>query len=102
MLANIYLHQFDLWWWEKYGKLSLYEKAKRRKARIGNCILTRYADDFILLCNGTKAEVEKIREEARQVLWDKLQLKLSLEKTHLTHVTDGFDFLGYHLQWKLP
>jgi RNA-directed DNA polymerase len=57
---------------------------------VGNCILTRYADDFILLCNGTKTEAEKIREEARQVLWEQLQLKLSLEKTHITHVTDGF------------
>jgi len=102
LLANIYLHQFDLWWWEKYGKLSLYEKAKRRKAGTGNCILTRYADDFILLCNGPKAEAERIREEARQMLWDTLQLELSLEKTHVTHATDGFDFLGYHLEWKLP
>jgi RNA-directed DNA polymerase len=102
LLANIYLHQFDLWWWEKYGKLTLYEKAKRRRAEIGNCILTRYADDFILLCNGSKTEAEKIREEARQMLWDELQLELSLEKTHITHVTDGFDFLGFHLEWKLP
>jgi len=102
LLANIYLHEFDVWWWEKYGKLTLYEKAKRRRAGVGNCILTRYADDFIILCNGPKAEAERIREEARQVLWGKLHLELSLEKTHLTHATDGFDFLGFHLQWKLP
>jgi RNA-directed DNA polymerase len=102
LLANIYLHEFDRWWWETYGKLTLYEKAKRRKAGIGNCILTRYADDFVLLCNGPRAEVERIREQVRQVLWDKLQLELSTEKTHITHVTDGFDFLGYHLEWKLP
>jgi group II intron reverse transcriptase/maturase len=102
LLANIYLHQFDLWWWEKYGKLSPYEKAKRRRAGIGNCILTRYADDFILLCNGPKAEAERIREEARQMLWDSLRLELSLEKTQITHATEGFDFLGYHLEWKLP
>ena len=102
LLANIYLHQFDLWWWEKYGKLTLYEKAKRRKAGLGNCILTRYADDFIILCNGPRAEVDRIREEARQVLWDRLHLELSVEKTHITHATDGFEFLGYHLQWKLP
>lgn len=102
LLANIYLHPFDQWWWEKYGKLTLAEKAKRRKAGIGNCILTRYADDFVILCNGPRAEVEKIREEAGQVLWEQLQLELSLEKTHITHVTDGFDFLGYHLEWKLP
>lgn len=102
LLANIYLHEFDQWWWEKYGQLDLNEKAKRRRAGIGNCILARYADDFILLYNGPKTEVERIREEARQVLWDQLHLELSPEKTHITHVTDGFDFLGYHLQWKLP
>jgi group II intron reverse transcriptase/maturase len=102
LLANIYLHEFDKWWWEKYGKLTPYEKAKRRRAGVGNCILTRYADDFIILCNGPRTEAERIREEARQVLWDRLHLELSLEKTHLTHATDGFDFLGFHLQWKLP
>ena len=56
----------------------------------------------MLLCNGPHAEAERLREEARQVLWDQLQLELSVEKTHITHVTDGFDFLGFHLQWKLP
>jgi group II intron reverse transcriptase/maturase len=102
LLANIYLHEFDRWWWEKYGKLTIYQKTKRRKAGEGNCILTRYADDFLLLWNGTHAGAESLREEARQALWDKLQLELSMEKTHITHVTDGFDFLGFHLQWKLP
>lgn len=102
LLANIYLHEFDRWWWEAYGKLTLYQKAKRRRAGVGNCILTRYADDFLILCNGPHQEAERLREEARQVLWDKLQLELSLEKTHITHVTEGFDFLGFHLQWKLP
>jgi len=102
LLANIYLHEFDRWWWEQYGRLTLNQKAKRRKMGIGNCILTRYADDFVLLCNGPHKETERLREEARRVLWDKLQLELSLEKTHITHVIEGFDFLGYHLQWKLP
>ena len=102
LLANIYLHEFDRWWWEKYGKLTYLQKAKRRKDGVGNCILTRYADDFILLCNGPRGEVERLREEVRQVLWDTLRLELSLEKTHITHVTDGFDFLGFHLEWKLP
>ncbi len=31
LLANIYLHEFDHWWWEKYGKLTHLEKAKRRR-----------------------------------------------------------------------
>jgi group II intron reverse transcriptase/maturase len=102
LLTNIYLHEFDRWWWDKYGSLSLYQKAKRRKQGLGNCILTRYADDFVILCNGPRTEVERLREEARQFLWEELRLELSLEKSHITHVTDGFDFLGFHLQWKLP
>jgi RNA-directed DNA polymerase len=102
LLANIYLHEFDRWWWEKYGGLTLYQKGKRRKQGIGNCILTRYADDFLLLCNGPREEAERLREEVRQVLWDKLQLELAMEKTHITHATEGFDFLGFHVQWKLP
>lgn len=102
LLTNIYLHEFDRWWWENYGKLTLYQKAKRRKAGIGNCILTRYADDFVILCNGPRAETERLREEARQFLGEELRLELSLEKSRITHVTEGFDFLGFHLQWKLP
>jgi len=102
LLANIYLHELDRWWWDHYGSLTPYQKWKRRKAGMGNCILTRYADDFVLLCNGPHTEAERLREEARQVLADKLQLELSVEKTQITHVTDGFDFLGFHLQWKLP
>jgi group II intron reverse transcriptase/maturase len=102
LLANIYLHEFDQWWWEQYGSLTAYQKRKRRAAGVGNCVLTRYADDFVLLCNGPRAEAERLREEARQVLWERLQLELSMEKTHVTHATVGFDFLGFHLQWKLP
>ena len=102
LLTNIYLHEFDRWWWQNYGLLSLAEKAKRRKQGLGNCILTRYADDLVILCNGPRAEAERLREEARQVLWNELRLELSLEKSHITHVTDGFDFLGFHLHWRLP
>jgi RNA polymerase sigma factor (sigma-70 family) len=25
LLANIYLHELDCWWWESYGRLTLYE-----------------------------------------------------------------------------
>jgi RNA-directed DNA polymerase len=102
LLANIYLHEFDRWWWDTYGTLTVYQKSRRRLAGMGNCILTRYADDFLLLCNGPRSEVERLREEARQVLWEQLHLELSVEKTHITHATEGFDFLGYHLQWQLP
>lgn len=102
LLANIYLHEFDLWWWNQVGKLSNYEKSKRRYKRQANFRLVRYADDFILLTNGTKEQALALREEVQQFFQERLHLELNLEKTHVTHVTEGFDFLGFHIQYLQP
>jgi group II intron reverse transcriptase/maturase len=102
LLANIYLHEFDRWWWETYGSLTPYQKQQRRQAGLGNIVLIRYADDFLLLSNGPHTQAQRLREEARQVLWERLHLELAMDKTHITHATQGFDFLGFHLQLRLP
>lgn len=101
LFANIYLHEFDRWWWEQYGRLTPYEKARRRKAKEGNCVLLRCGSAFLLLWNGPHAGAVRVREEARQALRDRLHLDLRPEQMRVTHVTDGFDFLGFHLQWVL-
>ena len=44
VLANIYLHQLDLYWWTHYGSLDRKVKERRRQAYQGNCALIRYAD----------------------------------------------------------
>lgn len=98
ILANIYLHQLDLFWWQKYGNLHRKEKERRRQRREGNCALIRYADDWLLLTNGSKTEAYRLREEFETFLQEKLKLELSVEKTHVTHVNDGFDFLGFHIR----
>ncbi len=102
LLANIYLHELDRWWWEKYGNLSRTEKAKRRRAGKGNFVLTRYADDFIILSNGTKKSAQRLKDEVKDFLWNELHLELSEEKTHITHANEGFDFLGFHIQREEP
>jgi group II intron reverse transcriptase/maturase len=98
LLANIYLHRFDEWWWEHYGGLKTRQKTIRRQNKHGNGIMVRYADDFVLLWNEDKAGAEKLREEARQFLLGELHLELSMEKTHITHASEGFDFLGFHVK----
>ncbi len=98
LLANIYLHQLDLFWWNKYGNLNRKEKERRRRAHQGNCALIRYADDWLLLTNGSKAEAYRLRDEFQIFLQEELKLELSVEKTHITHVNDGFDFLGFHVR----
>jgi RNA-directed DNA polymerase len=97
LLANVYLHEFDRWADERWH-LPPYERQKRRKAGLGNYIMVRYADDFVIVGNGPIAEVRAIKEEVRRFLADELHLTLSDEKTRITHVNDGFDFLGFHIQ----
>jgi RNA-directed DNA polymerase len=53
----------------------------------------------VLLTNGSKAFAHEIRNRLYQFLQDDLQLELNLEKTKITHAKDGFDFLGFHIQW---
>ena len=48
----------------------------------------------MVLTNGTKAQALAMKEELKDVL-DHMGLKLSEEKTKVTHITAGFKFLGY-------
>ncbi|MFC3252276.1 group II intron reverse transcriptase/maturase [Paenibacillus sepulcri] len=82
LLANIYLNYFDLLW-EKHGK--------------GVGELTRYADDFVVVC--------KTRKDAQhafkliQTIMARLELTLHPEKTRIVGRwtgEEGFDFLGMH------
>jgi hypothetical protein len=50
-----------------------------------------------VIVKGTKAQAEEIREECRAFLEGKLKLMLNMEKTHITHVNDGFVFLGHRI-----
>jgi hypothetical protein len=64
--------------------------------------MVRYADDFVIVGNGPIAEVRQIKEEVKTYLAEELHLELSEEKTKITHVNDGFDFLGFHIQRVKP
>jgi RNA-directed DNA polymerase len=45
------------------------EKRKwRRKKGLANFLYVRYADDWIVLCNGTKAQALAMKEELKGVL----------------------------------
>lgn len=97
LLANIYLHEMDKVWWERYGSLSHHQRGKRRQQGLGNVELVRYADDFLILTNGSKATTDALKAEFGDML-NTLGLTLSPEKTLITHVDDGLDFLGFHIQ----
>lgn len=74
-----------------------------RKKKVNGKVYTpkinfvRYADDFIV----TGVSKELLENEVKPVIIEFLKergLELSEEKTLITHITDGFDFLGINIR----
>jgi len=78
----------------KMGRRSAKGEERIWKPSVSYC---RYADDFVIVVKGTKAQAAAIREECRSFLESELKLTLNMQKTHLTHVNDGFVFLGHRI-----
>lgn len=56
--------------------------------------MIRYADDTVIL---SKSSAERYMDLAERML-DLLGLDLNADKSRVTHITNGFDFLGIHYQ----
>jgi RNA-directed DNA polymerase len=97
LLANIYLHEFDKWAETKWN-ITNNEQRWNRCHGLGNYKMIRYADDFVIVSNDKIVGVRAAKQEVKAFLETELHLKLSEEKTRLTHVNNGFDFLGFHIQ----
>src|SRR4029453_3864270 len=61
--------------------------------------IVRYADDFVVLVHGQRSDVETLHEDVARALVP-LGLRLSPVKTRIVHLRDGFDFLGFRIQWR--
>ena len=72
--------------------------ARRTDREAGRCVFlpVRYADDFILLVSGTKEEALAEKSALADYLRETTGLELSPEKTKVTALKDGFEFLGFH------
>jgi hypothetical protein len=69
----------------------------RRRHGQANYRLVRYADDFLMLVSGNREHAERIRTDLVTILAP-MGLRMSEEKTLITHIDDGPDFLGWHIQ----
>jgi RNA-directed DNA polymerase len=74
-------------------------RVRRRRKGVPNWRLVRYCDDFVVLTDGGRDDVEDLREDIARVL-EPLGLRLSPAKTRIRHMSEGFDFLGFHIQWR--
>ncbi|WP_326793053.1 group II intron reverse transcriptase/maturase [Streptomyces sp. NBC_00841] len=99
LLSNVALSVLDEYVAQGPGGpgASPYGRAKRRRQGLPNYRLVRYADDWCLLVAGTAADAEALREEIAGVL-STTGLRLSPEKTLITHIDEGLDFLGWRIQ----
>jgi RNA-directed DNA polymerase len=70
-----------------------HRREKRRAQGLPSWRLVRYADDFVVLVNGTRQDTEALREEVAGVLAP-MGLRLPEAKTQVVHLSEGFDFLG--------
>jgi len=74
-------------------------RARRRRQGLPNWRIVRYADDFVVLVFGSRDDVENLRKDIAHML-NPLGLRLSPVKTRIVHMSDGLDFLGFHIQWR--
>jgi hypothetical protein len=109
------LHEFDVWMEGNYLSKKVREdrwawnpgilkqrpiavrENRQWKPAIAYC---RYADDFVIVVKGTRKHAEAVREACREFLEGELKLTLNMDKTHITHVNDGFVFLGHRINRK--
>jgi RNA-directed DNA polymerase len=90
VLANLALDGLEKQLREQYPAAT----AKSRKAQVN---LVRYADDFII----TGRTKELLEEEIKPLVEEFMRergLELSPEKTRITPIEDGFDFLGQNVR----
>jgi RNA-directed DNA polymerase len=99
LLANVALGVLDEFIASKPGgpRSNQTERARRRRHGQPNFKLTRYADDWCLMVHGTRGDAEGLRREIAEVLAT-MGLRLSEEKTLITHIDEGLDFLGWRIQ----
>ena len=98
LLANVVLNKLD-WFLHAQGR---HGQARDRTSRTGrpNVRFARYADDWcVFVTRGSKRFAETLRGRIAEFLTSHCGVSLSMEKTRITHVRDGFDFLGFHLQF---
>jgi RNA-directed DNA polymerase len=93
-LANMTLDGFQSILRKKYPyQICDKSKGKKYSPRVN---FGRYADDFIITAD-SKEILDEIKPVVQEFLLSR-GLTLSDEKTKITHIDDGFDFLGYNFR----
>jgi RNA-directed DNA polymerase len=103
LLSNVALSVLDEFIAQEPGgpRTGPVERAKRRRHGLPNHRLIRYADDWCLVISGSRNDAEALKEKITGVLTT-IGLRLSPDKTLITHIDQGLDFLGCCPPLKMP
>ena len=90
VLANLTLDGLEKKLREQYPKAT----TRSRKAKVN---LVRFADDFVITGSTRELLETEVTPLVEQFMKER-GLELSPEKTRITHIEEGFDFLGQHIR----
>jgi len=98
LLANIALSALDRQYQADWQEMSSYDGKRQDVRRRGHPTyrLVRYADDLVLMVMGTRAQAKALLDQLSGRV-EALGLTLKAEKTALTHIDEGFVFLGQRI-----
>lgn len=97
LLANIALHGMEEALNISYKRIRGINKKGDETERyrpIGDYRMVRYADDFVIFAK-SKEDIMKVYELLKPYLNER-GLTLAKDKTKITHLNEGFDFLGFN------
>jgi len=98
LLANIALSALDRQYLADWREMSRYDGRRQYLQRTGHPTyrLVRYADDLVLLVRGTREQAQALLDQLAGRV-EALGLQLKPEKTAITHIDEGFLFLGQRI-----
>ena len=77
------------------------QRAHYRRAKgLPTWRIVRYADDFVVLGARLARATPKRCAKTSPTCSHRWGLRLSPAKTQVVHMSDGFDFLGFRIQWR--
>ena len=97
LLSNIALSVLDRHFEAAWVARTQTQRWRDRAKGLPSYRMVRFADDFVVLVRGTEAQAHALKEQTAEFMREQLRLTLSPEKTHITHVDDGFDLLGFRI-----
>lgn len=98
LMANVALSALDEHFARAWRATGDTEKRRRRRRQgQANYRLVRYADDLVVCVAGDRGHAEALVADTERVIRP-LGLTLSAEKTRVTHIDEGIEFLGWRVK----